>query len=199
MDNVQDFLYGLALMEVGDTDIGFIEEDSFDLGGQAGEATEVKASQIPGAPVLLIPKSNGTIKPTFDLIHLIYENLVRVMGGKVIKTGEKATGWEAPNKLTQVSDKVVIYTFSGHKITIPKGTITAYLGDKLTLSGVAKIKTTITPLAVDTKTAPYKIENMTEDDFAKLEGQAASVAASVSAGEDLPVVGTDEPTPPEDE
>ena len=41
MDNVQDFLYGLALMEVGDTDIGFIEEDSFDLGGQAGDATEV--------------------------------------------------------------------------------------------------------------------------------------------------------------
>lgn len=184
MDNVQDFLYGLALMEVGDTDIGFIEEDSFDLGGQAGESTEVKASQIPGAPVLLIPNSNGTIKPTFDLIHLIYENLVRVMGGKVIKTEERATGWEAPNKLTQVSDKVVIYTFSGHKITIPKGTITAYLGDKLTLKGVAKIKTTITPIAVDTKTAPYKIENMTEDDFAKLEERAASVAASVYAGED---------------
>lgn len=28
MDNVQDFLYGLALMEVGDTDIGFIETSS---------------------------------------------------------------------------------------------------------------------------------------------------------------------------
>lgn len=169
------------MVKIGENDIGFIEEDSFDLGGQAGETTEVKASQVPGAPVLVIPKSNGTIKPTFDLIYIKYENMVKVMGGELVKTsvaksGETVTGWKAPGALVQVTDKVVIYTFSGHKITIPNGTISAYLGDKLTLSGVAKIKTTITPVATQKNASAFLIENMSEEELQELDTQVAALS-----------------------
>lgn len=158
----QEFLYGLAKFTFLGEEIGYIEESSFDLGGQEGESVEVNAAQVKGAPVLVIPKKNGTINPEFDLIQIDYKNLVKIMGGK-IKGGEaKPTGWDAPVNLTQVTGEAVIETDSGHKITIPKCQMGAYPTDKLGLDGVAKIHCKLKPMLKDKNTAPYSIEDVTD-------------------------------------
>lgn len=87
----QNLMFGLDEFKFNGKSWGFIEEDSFDWGGQEGEVTEIRAAQKKGYPVKIIPKSNGTIKPAFDLIQLSYENLAATMGGTVKKTGENAT------------------------------------------------------------------------------------------------------------
>jgi hypothetical protein len=169
----QEFLYGCARVDVDDQILGYIEEDSFDLGGTPGETTDVKASQVPGAPVLSIPKSNGTIKPAFDLIQIDYKVMETIMGGTAIPKEQSTTefiGWKAPAKLVQVQKPVVIYAYSGHKITIPKGNIQVNLGDKLTLSGVAKLKTTISPMMENAITEPYRIEDYDLEDLEINEG-----------------------------
>ncbi|MDR0505450.1 MAG: hypothetical protein LBH32_01345 [Dysgonamonadaceae bacterium] len=169
----QEFLYGCARVDVDGEILGYIEEDSFDLGGSPGETTDVKASQVPGAPVLSIPKSNGTIKPTFDLIQIKYKVMEQIMGGTAIpKEGSDTefSGWKAPSKLVQVQKPVIIYSYSGHKITILKGNIQVNLGDKLTLSGVAKLKTTVSPMTVNATTEPYRIEDYDLEDLDVSEG-----------------------------
>lgn len=157
-----DFMYGLAELLVNDTSIGYIEDGSFDWGGQKGEVAEIKASQVKSAPVLIIPKSNGTIKPTFDLIQMNYANMVTIMGGKVKKTGEKVTGWEAPNNLVQTTGVIKIKTDSGHVINIPKGMISAYLAGNLNLDSVSKIKCELGVMASE-GVAPYTIDDAVED------------------------------------
>lgn len=91
---MNDFMYGLAVVKVGEKKLGYIEENSFKLNGAKGEVTKINAAQKHGGPVLVIPKSNGTIAPSFDLIQMDYENMAALMGGVVKKTAEKATGWE---------------------------------------------------------------------------------------------------------
>lgn len=159
----QDFLYGLSKFEFDEEEVGYIEESSFDLGGQEGETVEINAAQVKGSPVLVIPKKNGSIRPEFDLIQIDYKNLVKIMGGKIKGTEEAPTGWEAPVELVQVTGKAVITTDSGHVITIPRCQMVAYPTDKLTLDGVAKIHCKLTPMLKDKDTAPYSIENATDD------------------------------------
>ncbi|KAA6308138.1 hypothetical protein EZS27_040183, partial [termite gut metagenome] len=67
-----EFMYGLDRFSLDGEDLGYIEEDSFDWGGTEGEVTPIHAAQVKGVPVLVIPKSNGSQKPTFDLIDLSY-------------------------------------------------------------------------------------------------------------------------------
>lgn len=136
----QGLMYGLDEFKFNGKSLGYIEEDSFDWGGAKGEVTEVRAAQKKGYPVKIIPKSNGTVKPTFDLIQFNYENLAATMGGTVKKTGEKATGWAAPSKLVIITGEVTIDTDSGQRITIPNCLISAYIGGNLNLTSVSKIK-----------------------------------------------------------
>lgn len=155
----KDFLYGLSEFKFASDGgtletLGYIEEDSFDLGGQAGEVTEINAAQVKGAAVLILPKKNGTIKPSFDLIQIIYANLVKVMGGTAT-----ATGWSAPSALVQITGHAQIITDSDHVIDIPKAQISAYPNDKLTLSNVAKIHCECTPIAPAPGVAPYSISD----------------------------------------
>ena len=63
------FMYGLDELLFNEKSLGYIEEDSFDWGGAKGEVTEIRAAQKKGYPVKVIPKSIGTVKPTFDLIE----------------------------------------------------------------------------------------------------------------------------------
>jgi hypothetical protein len=161
----QEFLFGLAEFKFATTgtpaSIGYIEEGSFDLGGQAGETTEINAAQVKGSPVLVLPKKNGSIKPSFDLIQIKYEKLVLLMGGAVKTTtsgGDTVvTGWEAPSALTQVRGHAQIFTDSGHLIDIPGCTMTAYPNDKLSLDGVAKIHCELTLVQSVPGVAPYSI------------------------------------------
>jgi len=165
MDKAQEFLFGLDKFKFSPdstppTELGYIEEGSFDLGGQAGETVEVNASQVKGSPVLVIPKKNGSIKPTFDLIQIVYTQLVKVMGGNIKGTPQVPTGWEAPSGLANVSGHAQIETDSGHLIDIPKAQVTAYPSDKLSLDGVAKIKVTVTPIQSAPGVAPYSISDI---------------------------------------
>lgn len=159
----QDLMYGLDEFKFNGKSLGFIEEDSFDWGGQEGEVTEIRAAQKKGYPVKLIPKSNGTIKPTFDLIQFSYENLAATMGGTVQKTGEKATGWMAPSKLVMVTGEVVIDTDSGQRITIPNCLLSAYIGGNLNLTSVSKIKCKLSIAEPADGSAPFGIDDIPTD------------------------------------
>lgn len=158
-------MYGLLSVKVGEKVVGYIEENSFKFNGEKGEVTEIKAAQVKGASVLAIPKSNGKISPSFDLIDLDYDALALLLGGEVIKTGasgsQKVTGWKAPSKLINITNKVEIQTDSAHKIVIKKALITAYIDGDLNLDSVAKLKVEVKPLQPDEVGAePYSIEDV---------------------------------------
>ena len=87
------FMYGLDELKFNKKSLGYIEEDSFDWGGAKGEATEIRAAQKKGYPVKIIPKSNGTVKPTFDLIEFNYPNMAETMGGTLKGRSEYRSVW----------------------------------------------------------------------------------------------------------
>ena len=159
----QNFLYGLDQFKFAASgtpaELGYIEEGSFDLGGQAGETVEINAAQVKGSPVLVIPKKNGSIKPSFDLIQINYNKLVEVMGGSIRGTVQTPTGWNAPSKSVNITGVAQIITDSGHVIDIPKAQVTAYPTDKLDLNGVAKIHVELTPILSAPNAAPYSISD----------------------------------------
>lgn len=155
-------MYGLDKVTFNDEVLGFIEEDSFDFGGNKGEVTEIKAAQIKGFPIKIIPKSNGTIKPTFDLIQMDYAHMAAIMGGSVKKSGEVVTGWDAPSDIVSVSGSLKIECTSGQVITIPKCLVSANLGGNLNLTSVSKIKVEIGVMNPGDGTAPFSIEDPTK-------------------------------------
>jgi hypothetical protein len=154
----QDFMYGLDEFKFAvtglPTSLGYIEEDSFDLGGKAGETIEINAAQVKGSPVLVLPKKNGTIKPTFNLIQIDYQKLALIMGGTATEDS-----WDAPSELAQVIGHAEIYTDSGHLLDIPMCTMVAYPTDKLSLSGVVKIKCELTPIQSAAGVSPYSFSD----------------------------------------
>ena len=161
----KEFLFGLDKFKFSPdatppAELGYIEEGSFDLGGQAGETVEINAAQVKGSPVLVIPKKNGSIKPAFDLIQIVYAQLVKVLGGEIEGTLQAPTGWKAPSKLVNISGHAQIETDSGHLIDIPKAQVTAYPNDKLSLDGVAKIHVELTPIQSAPGVAPYTITDI---------------------------------------
>ena len=159
----QNLMFGLDEFKFNKKSLGYIEEDSFDWGGAEGEVTEIRAAQKKGYPVKIIPKSNGTIKPAFDLIQLSPENLMATMGGALKKTGEKITGWTAPSKLVQVTGEAVIATDSGHRITIPNCLLSAYIGGNLNLTSVSKIKCKLSVAEPADDSAPFTIDDIPDD------------------------------------
>ena len=96
----KNFMYGIGAVKYKDFVVGYIEKGSFDLGGQKPEAAKIEAEQAPGAPVLVIPQSNGSIAPTFNVIQMDYKNLHALLGGSLhYKTEDSAkknpVGWTA--------------------------------------------------------------------------------------------------------
>lgn len=161
--DAQDFMYGLDEFKFNGKSLGYIEEDSFDWGGEAGEVTEINAAQIKGSPVKVLPKSNGKIKPTFDLIQLSFESLAAVMGGTAKMESEKAVGWEAPSKAITITGEVEIDTDSGHKITIPNCMVQAYISGSLNMTSVSKINVTLNVMLPAEGGTPYTITEITEE------------------------------------
>ncbi len=157
------FMYGLDELLFNEKSLGYIEEDSFDWGGAKGEVTEIRAAQKKGYPVKVIPKSNGTVKPTFDLIEFNYENLVATMGGTPKKTGSETTGWNAPSSLVTITGKVQIKTDSGQLITVPSCMLSAYIGGNLNLTSVAKIKCELGITEPADGSAPFTIEDISAE------------------------------------
>ena len=156
-------MYGLNQLEVNGKVLGFIEDDSFDFGGTPGEGTDIMAAQVKGAPVKTLAKSNGTIKPTFDLIQIDYEVMVAILGGALKKDGATIVGWEAPTKAVVITGQAKVTTDSGHLITIPNCQVQGNISGPLSMSAVSKIKCTLNVLAPTTPgVAPYTIEDLYE-------------------------------------
>ncbi|MBQ9231577.1 MAG: hypothetical protein IJ190_10450 [Prevotella sp.] len=149
----KNFIYGIGKVTIGESEVGYIEKDSFDLGGTAGETVDINAEQVPGAPVLQLVQKNGTIAPTFNLIQLNLDNIKNVLGGKI--EGKK---WLAPSELINIQDKVKIETVSGAVIDIKKASVTANLTGKLALTETAKIGVTLKVLIPDDKSNPFSID-----------------------------------------
>lgn len=157
------FMYGLDEFKFEGKSLGYIEEDSFDWGGAKGEVTEIRAAQKKGYPVKIIPKSNGTVKPTLDLIEFNYPNLVATMGGKLKGTVDKPTGWAAPNNLVTITGEVTIDTDSGQRVTIPNCTISAYISGNLNLTSVSKIKLELGIAEPEEGTDAFTIDDIPAD------------------------------------
>jgi hypothetical protein len=165
----QEFIFGVAQVKFATgagtpEEIGYIESESFDLGGAAGESVEINAAQVKGSPVLVIPKKNGSIKPKFELIQINYNKLVILMGGTISGTPQAPTGWNAPSELVRISGHLQVVTDSGHLLDIPNGQVSAYPGDKINMSGVAKVYCEVTPMMPAGGGSPYSISDYEEEE-----------------------------------
>lgn len=176
MKKNKNFLYGIgAVLKEGVT-VGYIEKNSWDMGGAKPEATDVEAEQVPGSPVLVIPQSNGTIAPTFNMIQLNYEGLAQMLGGRLhrkempvldadgapeideetgeVKTEEQTVGWTAPRAAVVLEGPWEIRLVSGQSVLIPQATLLSNLGGKLTLTETAKIECQLKVTAPETAGMP---------------------------------------------
>lgn len=153
-----NFMYGIAAVKYKGKETGYVGKGSFDLGGTKPESTDIEAEQVPGAPVLVIPQSNGKIAPKFDMIQLNFENLHQLLGGALVKTGEKITGWTAPRDAMVMEGPWELALVSGQSILIPSATLLADLAGKLTLTETSKIEVELKVTAPATaKVPPYGV------------------------------------------
>ena len=194
----KNFMYGLGAVKYKDFVVGYIEKDSFDLGGQKPEAAKIEAEQVPGAPVRIIPQSNGSIAPTFNVIQLNYENLQKLLGGSLHYKQEDSAkknpiGWTAPQAAILMQGPWELSLVSGQSVLIPNGTLLSNLGGKLTLTGTAKIECTLEVAVPEDGSQPYGVFNSdalpSEWTQHKLPGSgaaAAAVAAASVPGQGLP-------------
>ena len=114
-------MYGIGAVKYKDFTIGYIEKNSFDLGGKKPEAAKIEAEQVQGAPVLVIPQSNGGIAPTFNVIQMNYSNLHKLLGGSLHykkEDLEKKTpiGWTAPSEVLVMQGPWELSLVSGQMI-----------------------------------------------------------------------------------
>lgn len=162
-----NFMYGVGEVKYKDFTVGYIEKDSFDLGGVKPEATKIDAEQVPGTPVLIIPQSNGSIAPKFNVIQLNYKNLYELLGGALHYKADdaekkKPVGWTAPSKAILIQGPWQISLVSGQSILIPNGTLLSNLGGKLTLKETAKMECTLEVAMPEDGSQPYGISNTEE-------------------------------------
>lgn len=139
---VDNMIYGLKELRFKGKLLGYIDEESFDWGGEKGTSTQIRAAQVPGYPVKVIPKTNGTVKPKFDLINASFENMAEVLGGTVTMSEtepKKAIGWKAPKQIMLIEGAFQVDTVSGHRFSMPRAVVMANTGGQLNLSSVSKI------------------------------------------------------------
>ena len=134
----KNFMYGIGAVKYKDFTIGYIEKNSFDLGGKKPEAAKIEAEQVQGAPVLVIPQSNGGIAPTFNVIQMNYSNLHKLLGGSLHykkEDLEKKTpiGWTAPSEVLVMQGPWELSLVSGQSVLIPNATLLSNPAGKLTL------------------------------------------------------------------
>ncbi len=158
----KNFMYGLGAVKYKDFVVGYIEPGSFDMGGVKPESTKINAEQVPGTPVLIIPQSNGSIAPTFNVIQLNYENLHKLLGGSLHykkEDTEKKTpvGWTAPTSTVLMDGPWELSLVSGQSVLIPNGTLLSNLAGKLTITETAKIECTLEVAMPEDGSQPYGV------------------------------------------
>lgn len=160
----KNFMYGIGAVKYKGFTVGYIEKNSFDLGGVKPEATKIEAEQVPGTPVLVIPQSNGSIAPTFNVIQLNYANLHKLLGGALhYKAGDaekkEPIGWSAPTAAMLMEGPWELALVSGQSVLIPNGTLLSNLGGKLTLTETSKIECTLEVAMPAEGGQPYGVFN----------------------------------------
>lgn len=181
----KNFMYGLGAVKYKDFVIGYIEKGSFDLNGQKPEAAKIEAEQAPGAPVLIIPQSNGSIAPTFNVIQTDYKNLHALLGGTLHYAKEDSqkknpAGWTAPQAALLMQGPFELALVSGRSILIPNGTLLSNLGGKLTLTETAKIECTLEVAMPEDGSQPYGVfdTGALPEEWAQHKLPAAGAAAA---------------------
>lgn len=160
----KNFMYGIGAVKYKDFVVGYIEKGSFDMGGQKPEAAKIEAEQVPGTPVLVIPQSNGSIAPSFNVIQLNYENLHKLLGGSLHYKKEDAgkeepVGWTAPTAAMLLTGPWELALVSGQSVLIPNATLLSNLGGKLTLTETAKVESTLEVAMPEDGGQPYGVFN----------------------------------------
>lgn len=154
----KNFMYGIGAVKYKGEKVGYIAKNSFDMGGTKPESSDIEAEQVPGAPVLTIPQSNGKIAPKFEMIQLTFENLKQLLGGSLRKDGEAVVGWTAPRATIVLDGPWELELVSGQSVLIPSATLLTNLGGKLTLTETAKIEVELKVTApVKDKVPPYGV------------------------------------------
>ena len=181
----KNFMYGLGAVKYNDFVIGYIEKGSFDLNGQKPEAAKIEAEQAPGAPVLIIPQSNGSIAPTFNVIQTDYKNMHVLLGGTLHYAKEDSEkknpiGWTAPQAALLMQGPFELELVSGRSILIPNGTLLSNLGGKLTLTETAKIECTLEVAMPEDGSQPYGVfdTGALPEEWAQHKLPAAGAAAA---------------------
>lgn len=194
------FAYGVGAVKYKDFVVGYIAKNSFDLGGKKGEVAKIEAEQVPGAPVLVIPQSNGTIAPTFDVIQLDFGNLRNLLGGYLHYAADDTEkkdpiGWTAPAAAIQLVGPWEIALVSGQSILIPNGTLLSTIGGKLTLTETAKIQCSLEVALPEDGGQPFGIFATASipEEWSKYklpeppaEGEAAAQADTPEGQSDIP-------------
>ncbi len=153
-----NFMYGIGAVKYKNREVGYIAKGSFDMGGTKPESTDIEAEQVPGAPVLVIPQSNGKIAPKFDMIQLNFETLHQLLGGALHKSADKVVGWTAPRDAMVMEGPWELALVSGQSVLIPAATLLSDLAGKLTLTETAKIEVELKVTAPTTaKVPPYGV------------------------------------------
>ena len=178
-------MYGLGAVKYNDFVLGYIVKGSFDLNGQKPEAAKIEAEQAPGAPVLIIPQSNGSIAPTFNVIQTDYKNMHVLLGGTLHYAKEDSqkknpTGWTAPQAALLMQGPFELALVSGRSILIPNGTLLSNLGGKLTLTETAKIECTLEVTMPEDGSQPYGVfdTGALPEEWAQHKLPAAGAAAA---------------------
>ena len=136
-------MYGIGAVKFMGKKVGYVEKNSFDLGGKKPEAAKIEAEQKPGVSVLVIPQTNGTIAPNFNMIQLNFKSLEQFLGGDIHTKGDKVVGWTAPSSVMIMEGPWEIALVSGQSVLIPNATLLSDPGGKLTLTETAKIEVTL--------------------------------------------------------
>ena len=185
-------MYGIGAVKYKDFIVGYIEKGSFDLGGQKPEAAKIEAEQVPGAPVLVIAQSNGSIAPTFNVIQMDYKNLHKLLGGSLhYKSSdvskENPIGWTAPSAAMVMQGPWELALVSGKSVLMPNATLLSNLGGKLPLTETAKIECTLEVAMPEDGSQPYGVfdtESLPDEwKQYKLPAAEAAVAAEVQTSD----------------
>ena len=183
----KNFMYGIGAVKYKDFTIGYIEKNSFDLGGKKPEAAKIEAEQVQGAPVLVIPQSNGGIAPTFNVIQMNYSNLPKLLGGSLHykkEDLEKKTpiGWTAPSEVLVMQGPWELSLVSGQSVLIPNATLLSNPAGKLTLTETSKIEVTLEVAMPEDGSQPYGVfdTEAIPDEWGQYKLPPAEAAAAAS-------------------
>ena len=183
----KNFMYGIGAVKYKDFTIGYIEKNSFDLGGKKPEAAKIEAEQVQGAPVLVIPQSNGGIAPTFNVIQMNYSNLHKLLGGSLHykkEDSEKKTpiGWTAPSEVLVMQGPWELSLVSGQSVLIPNATLLSNPAGKLTLTETSKIEVTLEVAMPEDGSQPYGVfdTEAIPDEWGQYKLPPAEAAAAAS-------------------